>query len=118
VSVPTKWKVLGVVLALLHLAASWYVILRLVPRSQPDAQWQLAWLPLVVLDFPFSMAAALVVRLLPNWQVSGLPYPMSDFRWYLAPAVFHGVIGPLWFALAPATIWKWSQAGRRREQAA
>jgi hypothetical protein len=94
---------LGTVLCLLHLAISWWVIISLC-RGAPDAQWQLVWILFLPFDLPFSLLVFFSGSIFPDWSFSALPYPMSEFRTFILPAVIHGIVGPLWYFFLPVSI--------------
>jgi len=114
-------RLFGAFLAAVHLLLSWAIILSI--RPNPDAQWGLIWIPLFVIDFPLSMIAAGLVYVLPDWYVDEWSYPYGSFGRFIAPAVFHGVIGPVWFYFLPrlwsntAKVWgeRWDRRRSRRQ---
>jgi hypothetical protein len=60
-----------------------------------DAQWQLAYLPLWLIDFPVSVS------------YFSLPIPRAE-----------AVIGPIWWFVLPLLVWlirrRWAKAGAQR----
>jgi hypothetical protein len=95
---------LGLALALAHLALTLMVILAYLGSSPADAS-ELYWIPLFILDLPFSaFAAALVMLGLPAITFNALPYPINDLQRFLAPALFHSIIGSLWYYLLPRVV--------------
>jgi hypothetical protein len=97
-------KVIGVVLCVLHVLVSWTIILKVTFAPSLDAQWELMWVPLFVMDFPVSLVFLAVTLVFPGTHIPGLPYPFSEVRAYAAPAVCHGVLGPIWYFFLPQ-IW-------------
>jgi hypothetical protein len=59
-------------------------------NNTSEAQWQLAYLPLLAIDFPISLV------------YTALPIPVPE-----------GLIGPVWWFLMPLGIW-WLIWGRRK----
>ncbi len=94
---------IGSLLAFIHLLFSWGILLDLAQR-EPDAQWQLIWIFFLPFDFPFSLIVLFGGYLFPDWSFSSLPYPVSDFRGFILPAIVHGMIGPVWYFLLPVAI--------------
>ncbi|MGE0108910.1 MAG: hypothetical protein AB7S81_03990 [Bdellovibrionales bacterium] len=94
---------IGWVMAAVHLAISWCVILTL-GRGEPDAQWQLVWILFLPIDFPFSLLVLFSGYLFPSWEFEFLKYPISSFHGFIFPSIIHGIIGPLWYFLIPVFI--------------
>jgi hypothetical protein len=59
-------------------------------NNTADAQWQLAYLPFLAIDFPVSLF------------YTKLPVPIPE-----------GLIGPMWWFLMPLSVW-WLIWGRRK----
>jgi hypothetical protein len=98
----TSYRI-GAALGLAHLAISWWILIDLA-RQEPDAQWQLVWVLFLPFDLPFSLLVLFGGLLFPHWIVEGVPYPMSDFRGFILPAIIHGIVGPLWYFIFPVAI--------------
>lgn len=94
---------IGGVLSLIHLIISWHVIVN-IGIKEPDAQWQLIWIVFIPFDFPFSLLVLFSGVIFADFSVKCFPYPVSDFRDFILPAIVHGVIGPLWYFLFPICI--------------
>jgi hypothetical protein len=101
------------VLGLLHLSISWWVLLRLA-LGGVDAQWQLTWLLFLPFDLPFSLLVFFSNSFIPDWKVSFLPYPSSEFRSFVLPAAIHGLVGPLWYFVLPVAISRWRGSRQRK----
>lgn len=95
--------IIGAILCLVHIAVSWYVIISL-GRGEPDAQWQLVWIFFLPFDLPFSLLVFFAGSVFPDWSLKSMPYPMSEFRGFILPAVVHGIIGPFWYFLLPVCV--------------
>ncbi len=94
---------IGTTLALIHIVASWYVILRIAGK-EPDAQWQLVWIFFLPFDLPFSLLVFFAGSIFPDWSFKSVSYPISEFRSFLWPSFIHGIVGPLWYFLLPIFI--------------
>jgi hypothetical protein len=103
--------VVGAVLGLGHLVVSWVIIADLA-TNVPDAQWQLTWLVFLPFDLPFSLLVFFSGSLFPDWSVSWLPYPVSEFRSFILPAFVHGILGPAWYFVLPVGIGRWISTRR------
>ena len=95
--------VVGSVLGVLHLSISWWVIFGLV-RGGADAQWQLVWFLFLPFDLPFSLLVFFSGSFVPDWSIASLPYPVSELRGFILPAIIHGLVGPLWYFLLPVAV--------------
>ena len=102
----------GAILCFIHLVLSWWVVVGL-GRNEPDAQWQLVWLFFLPFDLPFSLLVFFAGSIFPDWSFNSLPYPVSEFRSYILPAIIHGLIGPLWYFFLP--VWISSLRHRSRQ---
>ena len=104
--------VVGVVLSSVHLAISWWIIIR-VARSVPDAQWQLIWVYFWPVDFPVTLLWFLGCMLLPNWYFATLGEPIGNFRGFLLPAFVFGIAAPAWYFVLPLLISSRRRRSRR-----
>lgn len=67
-----------------------------------DAQWQLCWTPLVLVNLPWSIVVVALSTLARQAQVSGLAYPFSDVGGFVVPFVlFVGIGVPWWGWIVP-----------------
>jgi hypothetical protein len=94
---------LGLAGCLIHLVLSWWIIISVL-SSERDAQWQLIWIFLFPLDFPFSLLVFFAGYIFPDWTLRGLPSPWNDFHSFVLPVIVHGIIGPLWYFLLPVCV--------------
>lgn len=99
----TKSKVIGAILASIHLVISWWVIVNVALGSR-DAQWQLIWIYFWIADFPISLTHLGVLMWFPQFFIDWLPYQIHDFKNFLAPSFIFGFLGPLWYFLIPILI--------------
>jgi hypothetical protein len=86
------------VIAMFHLAISWLVIFyMLFNYDELPADWIWIWILFMIIDFPISLVLFNILQSLPYISVSFLPNPLNDARTFLIPALFHGIIGPIWY---------------------
>jgi hypothetical protein len=86
---PRKIWVCSTVLALVR----FLVFLVIHANQSHDAQWQLAYLPLWIVDFPISIA------------YFACPIPWAE-----------ALIGPVWWFFLPIFIWRLVQAWKNRKK--
>jgi len=76
------------------LAATRFLAFYLIYANQShDAQWQLSYLPIDIVDFPISIA----------YFVCRLPIPLAE-----------AVIGPVWWFFVPIIVWRFFRSRRNR----
>ncbi len=73
-----KWSVS---LATIRLSLFFYIYF----NQSTDAQWQLDYFPLWIIDFPISII----------YFVASVPIPLAE-----------GIIGPIWWFFLPLIFWK------------
>jgi hypothetical protein len=77
---PRKIWIWSVALA----AARFLIFLAIYANQSHDAQWQLSYIPLWIIDFPISIA----------YFAISLPIPLAE-----------GIIGPIWWFIVPIIFW-------------
>lgn len=87
----TRHKILLVAVACVILRVLAFVVVRATAGS--DAQWQLAYLPLWIIDFPISAV----------YFIAPLPIPTAE-----------AIIGPIWWFFLPISIWAFRRSRSRR----
>jgi hypothetical protein len=83
--------------AVIHIAiVIVFAVIMFFAALEGSAQWQFGWMILLVVDWPISY-----LLFWEGWPSASLPlpYPFSKPRSYVVPALFHGVIGTLWYAM-------------------
>jgi hypothetical protein len=87
--------------------------------TEPD--WPLVWLGFMVIDFPISLLYAALNSLrsvIPSTVPLARPYsPMNDVWNFLAPALFFGICGSVWWFLVGGWIQRWRSSKTGDESA-
>lgn len=99
-----KYKI-GLLLALVHVLYSFIFILR-ISRYAFDAQWQLMWIVPFIVDLPISLLELFFLAVIPDINIGFLQYPLGSLKEFIFPALFHGIIGTLWYFYIPSIIIK------------
>jgi len=75
-----KIKTIGILIGIIHFCIFLFFYLS---ASSYDAQWQLAWIPLSIIDFPISL----------------LLLPLSSITESLnfSAGIIHGILGTFWW---------------------
>jgi hypothetical protein len=82
----------------IHFVFSWIVILFIyIQAGHLPADWTWIWLLFWVIDFPISDIYLNITDNLSDHIVSFLPYPIDHIKMFILPALFHGIIGPIWY---------------------
>lgn len=94
---------LGIALGFVHLLSVlmivWYLL-----ATDVDAQWQLIWVPLLLVDFPVSLVVVFSNELLSGLTSPWASYPASEFHGFVVPAIVHGLLGSLWWLFLPVAV--------------
>lgn len=108
----------GTALALSHffivLAIVWSLLV-----SELDAQWQLTWVPLLLLDFPVSLIVVFSTDIFAGMSSPWTSYPASELHGFVLPALVHGILGSLWWFILPVAVssaWKSIRARSQQKE--
>lgn len=96
-------KVLGAVLGGGH-ALFFLVMMTEFFGSQLDAQWQLAWVPWILIDFPVSVLTWLSLFEMPRIYLDYLPKPFSNFTNFTIPFCNHLILGSIQWLFIPLCV--------------
>lgn len=101
-------KSIGFAFAFLHFSLFTYIIALILSGREPD--WPMYWLLFMGIDFPVSLLFILlgyVLGFLPFQQMTRfLPGVFGDFRNFILPALFFGIVGTWWWYTIPQLIAK------------
>jgi hypothetical protein len=95
-----SWAI-GAGLAVTHAALAGFVIFACLNSSR-DAQWNLIWMPLALLDFPVSIVLYPVALALAN-LVASVGWHLPDPE-VLIPGVIHGAFGTILYLVIPPAV--------------
>jgi hypothetical protein len=109
-----RWR-LSWVAGGIHFGLVAAAVVAILAGTEPD--WPLVWLGFMVVDFPVSLLYPALISLgsgLPSTVQLVRPYsPMNDVRNFLAPALFFGVFGSVWWFLVGGWIQRWRSVNTR-----
>lgn len=101
---------LGAVLAILHFIYVAKIVIWIGTASGAElGQCQMVWCEPGYIDFPISLVVGMFLQLPFDIDIdilSILPYEMGSLTLFWIPALFHGIIGTLFYFLLPTLIWK------------
>ncbi len=83
-------------LGMLHLLAVIIFAVMVGINAGEEAQWQMAWTIFWVLDWPVSLL--LSAWEWPSGTIGFLSYPFDNFRSFVFPCLFFGILGTLWYS--------------------
>jgi hypothetical protein len=112
---PLSVKV-GISLAIFHVAIVLAIVWSLL-ASELDAQWQLTWVPLLLLDFPVSLVVVFSTDVFAGMSSPWTSFPASELHGFVLPALVHGILGSLWWFILPVAVSSaWNSIRARSQQ--
>ena len=103
----------GIGLAILHVLYVVKIVFWICTASGADlGQWQMIWCKLGYVDFPISLIVGIFLQAPFDVNVDFLyilPPQMDSLISFWIPALFHGIVGTLFYFLLPTIIWKFAK---------
>lgn len=93
----------SLILCIIHITFFLFIVRQVIENSI-DAQWQLTWLFMFIIDFPISLLLAPFLFLYPHQHISFLNYPFNEVKDFLIPFFFYGILGSTWYFFIPKII--------------